>query len=692
LREQTLLDPEVRHAGEISADRVSLHWQPGAFVALKREVARALGVPQLDAWLHNLLVYGPGQFFKPHQDTEKHDGMVATLVVVWPSPHIGGTLRVQFGSQSAELASQHLQAPSLRWFAFYADCRHEVLPVLEGWRVVLTFDLVLPAQLDRPRVPDGLRSALETTLRQQFVLDNGEPNLAPWVLLLDHEYTEHGLRWPLLKGEDRRRAEALRAAAESLGLRLHLALAELHQTWSAQPARRSRWARDDDVGEGDAEPGELIDESLMLDFWVDEHDLVGPRSSMPVELKHTATFTETGPAHLVNQEYEGYMGNYGETLDYWYRRAALVVQSPLAAERDRFQLDFDGALADARRLAQTGEANDTLVRRVRAASSLLARAAVERGRSVLSDYADVAAALPDAELALTLMKAFDYSALLPHDAAVLGRLAEQRGTTWARALLGAWHERQLERVRRGATWSGQPAVPALWPTPLPDFTQAAMDAGWASALLGQALAACVATLRCLDDLRAKATPAQQLQQRPGGLLAASELALALRMHAQGSAAALHALIEHLLSRPALYPLADLAPVVRAAGAASDHCPAGHALRAQVLAALRAALAAPQRSPTDHHLQHVEWTCRCRDCTGMIDWAESPDPQPWVQPMAEQRRHHVQAQVTAAGAPLSAAVLKQGSPYKLVLRKPEDLHARDSAQRQRWADDLKAMLA
>ena len=34
------------------------------------------------------------------------------------------------------------------------------------------------------------------------------------------------------------------------------------------------------------------------------------------------------------------MGNHGDTLDYWYRRAALVIQSPLAVERDQFALDL----------------------------------------------------------------------------------------------------------------------------------------------------------------------------------------------------------------------------------------------------------------------------------------------------------------------------------------------------------------
>lgn len=34
LREQTLLDTAVRHTGEIDADRLALHWQPGAFAQL----------------------------------------------------------------------------------------------------------------------------------------------------------------------------------------------------------------------------------------------------------------------------------------------------------------------------------------------------------------------------------------------------------------------------------------------------------------------------------------------------------------------------------------------------------------------------------------------------------------------------------------------------------------------------------
>jgi hypothetical protein len=169
-------------------------------------------------------------------------------------------------------------------------------------------------------------------LRGQFNA-GGSNTLRPWVLMLDHEYTEHGLRWHLMKGEDRERVAALRAAADALGLTVHLALMEVQESWTAVTEYRGRHQRG-----GAVQPDELIERSASLDFWVDRDGRVGPHARLSIQESDTESFTETGPEHLVNEEYEGYMGNWGETLDYWYRRAALVIQSPAAAERSRFEL------------------------------------------------------------------------------------------------------------------------------------------------------------------------------------------------------------------------------------------------------------------------------------------------------------------------------------------------------------------
>lgn len=107
-RERTLLDVTVRHTGEIAAARLDLDWEDGERTRLLEEVARGLGVEAIDCRLHSLLVYGPGQFFKPHQDTEKCAGMVGTLVLIWPSAHIGGALRIEMDQRELRFVSQQL--------------------------------------------------------------------------------------------------------------------------------------------------------------------------------------------------------------------------------------------------------------------------------------------------------------------------------------------------------------------------------------------------------------------------------------------------------------------------------------------------------------------------------------------------------------------------------------------------------
>jgi len=150
-REKTLLDKRVRNCWEIPAGRLKVADRPWN-ATLKRaldEIAIDLGLESarrkksaLTAHLHNLLIYGPGQFFAPHQDSEKIPGMIATLTVILPSPHDGGALIIDNHGQKRRFQG----APSgkkLNLIAFYADCHHEIKPVRKGYRVALTYNLVV---------------------------------------------------------------------------------------------------------------------------------------------------------------------------------------------------------------------------------------------------------------------------------------------------------------------------------------------------------------------------------------------------------------------------------------------------------------------------------------------------------------------------------------------------------------------
>ncbi|EGZ07409.1 hypothetical protein PHYSODRAFT_340506 [Phytophthora sojae] len=81
----TKLDESVRKSWQLAPDQVEItnpQWQPG-LEELSEMIATRLGYK-------GLLVYGEGGHFLKHQDSEKEDGMIATLVIQPPSTHEGG--------------------------------------------------------------------------------------------------------------------------------------------------------------------------------------------------------------------------------------------------------------------------------------------------------------------------------------------------------------------------------------------------------------------------------------------------------------------------------------------------------------------------------------------------------------------------------------------------------------------------
>jgi hypothetical protein len=97
-REQTVLDRRVRDTWEVPRSRVKIdkrRWNRTLQPVLDR-LGHDLGLPSgrtLRAELHSMLVYAPGQFFVEHQDSEKDDAMVGSLVVGLPSTFKGRRAR-----------------------------------------------------------------------------------------------------------------------------------------------------------------------------------------------------------------------------------------------------------------------------------------------------------------------------------------------------------------------------------------------------------------------------------------------------------------------------------------------------------------------------------------------------------------------------------------------------------------------
>jgi hypothetical protein len=377
LREETRHDRSVRSSWEIAPSRVKIRartWAP-ALNSHLRDIASALGIPEgarLEAVFDKLLIYGEGEHFAPHQDSEKEDGMVGTLVVILPSEYRGGEVSVALGAEKKRFRRTASQATDLSLLAFYADCHHAVSPVTAGVRVVLTYRLMLSETEARavappPELEPAVRAHFSTPVRRY----RHDPSVAPdrLVYLLDHQYTQRSLGWNGLKNGDRARVGALVGVAEKLDCECFLALAEVHEVWGCMEEPyvhgRRRWSTrwDPDTFDGDDEDEhelvELYDSEVGLTWWVAADGAPAPAILPGVHDEELVLTRPTVDLQPFASEYEGYQGNYGNTMERWYHRAAFVMWPRERGFVLRGRSDPAWALAELEELASAADAESS---------------------------------------------------------------------------------------------------------------------------------------------------------------------------------------------------------------------------------------------------------------------------------------------------------------------------------------------
>ncbi len=342
---ETVIDLDVRRTWELDPEAFQLtnpKWDTllGTIVST---VQQALGLEncKLTAHLYKLLLYEKGGFFLPHRDGEKLDRMVATLVVSLPSVHEGGELVVLHEGSRHEIAyTGAASGYELSYAAFYADCEHEVLPVRSGYRLCLVYNLTLAKSRGKKGITaptSGSAIAAIAKILRDGRKDEAHEKLA---VTLDHRYTQDGLTLDKLKGVDRVRAEVLFEAAEQAGWVAHLALVTLWQSGSAEGEEyeysryhsdRSRWYDEDEEDDeyeenaSEYEMGEVFEESLSINHWSDHKGnkvALGEIQLNEDEIVSDQALAEWDPSA---EEFEGYTGNAGMTLERWYHRAAVVI-------------------------------------------------------------------------------------------------------------------------------------------------------------------------------------------------------------------------------------------------------------------------------------------------------------------------------------------------------------------------------
>ena len=717
--ERTLLDRRVRDTWQIPKSRVKIdlrRWKR-TLLPMLEQLGADLGVPagdRLKAEMHAMLVYAPGQFFLPHQDSEKDDEMVGTLVVTLPSTFKGGTLVVEHQGESASYRGSKKQ---LSFVAFYADCRHELRPVKEGYRIVLTYNLMLDtrevtshprnleAELAIDAVAEGLREHFETPLPPGWQRLSDTALRDPpkrLVYLLDHQYTERGLSWQRLKGNDAVRAAALRAAAERKDCELMLALAEVHETWSCmEPGWRGggyggyrkhrSWQRDeegDDWREDDPpvdgpdayELEDLIDSGVMLMRWIDASGTKAAPIVTHVDEEELCSTTPSSALEPYASEYEGYMGNYGNTMERWYRRSAIVLWPRQLAFAVRAEASPDWALKTLRQHLRSGQVSEAQAM----ATSLLPFWATvaprEEKRGFFAQALRVAEGLEASTLATSLLRPFRMASLTSGMAPALVALMRRYGEGWAQSLITEWSsQRPYEKD------------PLTWIESLPGLCKALCKADgslgnrFSNLILPNRWTALKETIEeklrfDMPSLRDKALT--KLARPILGMIDSAELIESETLRAE--AVTFFCADRNELLIPALVRVLRTDRKRTALGNRTS--PSLETIRRHCISKLTARLEQPAREAGDWSID-LPMDCPCDLCATLGAFLSDPQQQQLDWPIAKAKRMHVHRRIDAHELPVRHTTHRSGSPYTLILRKSQALFEREAKTLRSWQTDL-----
>ena len=334
---ETILDTSVRKTWQLGPESVKItgkSWKTN-FDAILSEVKNGLGCQEMTvtAELYKLLIYDKGGFFHAHRDSEKAPGMFGTLVVVVPSAHRGGELVVRHAGHEEVLDLSDAEASELTFGAFYADCEHEVLPVTEGYRVCLVYNLIQQKGQQRICAPlyDEEVSTAAEILEMAFTADDSPAKIA-W--LLEHQYTQAELSFATLKNADAALAKVLAEAASRAKCALHLGIVHIEESGSAEPnydhySSRSRWRDyDDDEEDISNDEFEVIDveqQEQYVDGWINQQNLPMDFGRLPIEEGELLPAGSLDDEDPDEQRLLEATGNAGVSYERAYHRAALVI-------------------------------------------------------------------------------------------------------------------------------------------------------------------------------------------------------------------------------------------------------------------------------------------------------------------------------------------------------------------------------
>ena len=675
---ETLHDADVRRTWQIDAARVRIsgrRWAEDLSNVVDRVTADLSVTGRVEAELYKLLVYDTGSFFVTHRDTEKAPGMFATLVIVLPCDYSGGELLVRHKGHEARLDLRRDEPSEAAFAAFYADCRHEVLPIASGHRLALIYNLVRVDRGDLPRPPDY---ASEQTQVVKLLRDWSEAgrtsdtrqNPLKLIYPLEHAYSQADLGFDALKGADTAVAGLLSSAADSAACDLHLALVTVEESgWAEYAGGGYR-------GDDEYEIGEVCESSETIHDWRHPDGSRPEMGALPFygdEVSPPGAFDDLED---VEPDFEEATGNEGVSFERLYQRAALVIWP----HTNRPAVLAEGGLTVSipflqRLVAQWesagGQRDDPIWQEARDLAACIRDAwpktAWERKQASESGRPGILLAC------LSHLGDLDGAADFLTQQAAAGAYGPTDNDPLAAVLKQLPPERAADLLI--------PVVAnnlALQPGACANLlTHVTKDGTLNAEQLGPVALTLVTGLPVEPDTSLPFGSSRP--EPPKSELVADTLIALERIDPTLAAQAL----KHFLSLPSVYPmdrmLLPAALSLRDAG--EDPEPVSiKDLRHAVLQHLQQRIDEPLEPPADWR-RDAEIACNCPHCRQLSGFLASPEQSVWRFKAAEAKRSHVSHSISRHHCDLDLATDKQRRPYTLVCTKNMASHLRRVNQRK-----------
>ncbi len=702
--QETIVDPLVRRTWQINADQITLggkHWQADLDGIVKRCTA-GLGVTgAVKAELYKLLVYGEGDFFVGHRDTEKTPGMFATLVLVLPSLYQGGELLVAHQGQQVTLDLRcNDDTSEIAFAAFYADCLHEVRPITQGSRLTLIYNLAyadkklpLPQPPDYQPEQDRVAELLRDWTRQLASNNTDNADNAPkapekLIYLLEHAYTEAELGFDALKNADKALVDVLLGAANKADCDIHLALVSIEESGYAEYDRY-----------GDYEIGEVTDSRESVATWRRPDGQPCALPSLPLHKEECCPLGVLDDIDSDDVSFTEATGNEGASFERSYRHAAVVLWPRTHTLAVWNQAGIEASLTLLRdlhtRWTQSTESGAD-------AQTALWQDAHRLAGYILRDWSS------------RLLPATVYHRENGHLQTFVDTMTALRDTVQLERL---WTQVAAQGLcQRASSIALLPSLPLLPLADVARWTQEAIthsstattDAEACAALLAGVCATVADGAPPHDNLVAAAhalyaiLPGDPQRAAPAGAQVPHwqrhvPATVHLVVDAMGAFSAIDAklantALDYLRDWPKVYGMDEtLLPAALQLHAAqrSRDTSAVLQLTAWVQEHLHARVALPLEPPADWRRDDPN-TCTCADCAQLHRFLDNPTEARWAFKAAEQRRKHVEQNIKTHKLDVDHVTNHSSRPYQLVCTKNQNSYLRRVAQRKSDLDALEQL--